>query len=32
MPAPNLPKRHRQTRMDAKGVTPEVLRLKFYCF
>jgi hypothetical protein len=31
-PAPNLPRRHRQTGLDAKGVSPELLRLKFYCF
>jgi hypothetical protein len=31
MPDPNLPKRQRQTGLDAKGVTPELLRLKFYC-
>jgi hypothetical protein len=31
MLAPNLPRRHRQTRLDAKGVTPELLRLEFYC-
>jgi hypothetical protein len=31
MPAPNLPSRCRQTELDAKGVTPELLRLKFYC-
>jgi hypothetical protein len=30
-PAQNLPKRCRQTRLDAKRVTPELLRLKFYC-
>jgi hypothetical protein len=30
MPAPNLPRRCRQTRLDAEGVTPELLRLKFY--
>jgi hypothetical protein len=30
-PAPNLPRRHRQTGQDTKGVTPELLRLKFYC-
>jgi hypothetical protein len=29
--APNLPRRHRKTGLDTKGVTPEVLRLKF-CF
>jgi hypothetical protein len=29
--APNLPRRCRQTRLYAKGVTPELLRLKFYC-
>jgi hypothetical protein len=29
MPAPNLPRRRRQTGLDAKGVTPELLRLKF---
>jgi hypothetical protein len=31
MLAPNLPRKHRQTELDAKGVTPELLRLKFYC-
>jgi hypothetical protein len=31
MPAPNMPRRGRQTGLDAKGVTPELLRLKFYC-
>jgi hypothetical protein len=31
MPAPNLPRRCWQTGLDAKGVTPELLRLKFYC-
>jgi septal ring factor EnvC (AmiA/AmiB activator) len=39
MQAPNLVGRHRptgeqisrQTGLDAKGVTPELLRLKFYC-
>jgi hypothetical protein len=30
MPAPNLPRKRRQTGPDAEGVTPEVLRLKFY--
>jgi hypothetical protein len=30
MPAPNLPRRCRQTGLDAKGVTPKLLRLKFY--
>jgi hypothetical protein len=30
-PGPNLPERCRQTRLDANGVTPELLRLKFYC-
>jgi hypothetical protein len=30
-PAPNLPRRCRQTRLDAKGITPELVRLKFYC-
>jgi hypothetical protein len=30
-PAPNLPRRHKQTGLDTKGVTPELLRLKFYC-
>jgi hypothetical protein len=30
-PAPNLPRRCRKTGLDAKGVTPELLRLKFYC-
>jgi hypothetical protein len=29
--APNLPRRCRQTGLEAKGVTPELLRLKFYC-
>jgi hypothetical protein len=29
--APNLPRRHRQTGLDAKRGTPELLRLKFYC-
>jgi hypothetical protein len=29
--APKLPRRHRQIGLDAKGVTPELLRLKFYC-
>jgi hypothetical protein len=29
--APKLPRRHRQTGLDAKRVTPELLRLKFYC-
>jgi hypothetical protein len=29
--APNLPKRHRQTGLDAKGVTSEQGRLQFYC-
>jgi hypothetical protein len=29
--ATNLPRRHRQTGLDAKGVTPDILRLKFYC-
>jgi hypothetical protein len=28
--APNLPRRCRQTGLDVKGVTPELLRLKFY--
>jgi hypothetical protein len=28
--APGLPRRHRQRGLDAKGVTPELLRLKFY--
>jgi hypothetical protein len=32
MPAPNLPRRNRQTGLDAKVVTPELLRLKLYCF
>jgi hypothetical protein len=27
----NLPRRRRQTELDAKGVTPELLTLKFYC-
>jgi hypothetical protein len=31
MPAPNLPSRYRQTGLDAKGVTPELQTLKFYC-
>jgi hypothetical protein len=31
MPAPNLPRRCRQTGLDAKGITTELLRLKFYC-
>jgi hypothetical protein len=30
-PAPDLPRRCRQIGLDAKGVTPELLRLKFYC-
>jgi hypothetical protein len=30
-PAPNLPRRCRQTGLDAKGVITELLRLKFYC-
>jgi hypothetical protein len=30
MPAPNLLRRCRQTGLDAEGVTPELLRLKFY--
>jgi hypothetical protein len=29
--APKMPRRHKQTGLDAKGVTPELLRLKFYC-
>jgi hypothetical protein len=29
--AANLPKRHTQTGMDAKGITSEQLRLQFYC-
>jgi hypothetical protein len=29
--APNLPRRSRQTGLNARGVTPELLRLKFYC-
>jgi hypothetical protein len=29
--APNLPKTHTQTGLDAKGVTSEQLRLHFYC-
>jgi hypothetical protein len=29
--APNLPKRHTQTGLDAKGVTSEQLRLQSYC-
>jgi hypothetical protein len=28
---PNLPRRCRQAGLDAKGVTPKLLRLKFYC-
>jgi hypothetical protein len=28
---PNMSKRCRKTGLDAKGVTPELLRLKFYC-
>jgi hypothetical protein len=32
MPAPNLLRRRRQTGLDAEGVTPELLRQKFYCF
>jgi hypothetical protein len=28
---PNLPKRHTQTGLDAKGVTSQQLRLQFYC-
>jgi hypothetical protein len=31
MPAPNLPRRCRQTGLYAKGITLEQLRLKFYC-
>jgi hypothetical protein len=31
MSAPNLPRRHRQTGLEPKGVIPELLRLKFYC-
>jgi hypothetical protein len=31
LPAPNLHRRHKQTRLDARGVTPEWLSLKFYC-
>jgi hypothetical protein len=27
----NLPRTHRQTGLSAKRVTPELLRLKFYC-
>jgi hypothetical protein len=30
--APNLPKRHTQTGLDAKGVTSQQLRLQFYCY
>jgi hypothetical protein len=29
--APNLPKRHTQTSLDAKGLTSEQLILQFYC-
>jgi hypothetical protein len=29
MPAPNLPRRCRRTGLDAKGVTPKLLRLNF---
>jgi hypothetical protein len=29
--APNLPRRHIQTGLDAEGVILELLRLKFYC-
>jgi hypothetical protein len=28
---PNLPRRHRQTGLDAKGVIAELPRMKFYC-
>jgi hypothetical protein len=31
MLAPILPRKHRQTGLDAKAVTPELLSLKFYC-
>jgi hypothetical protein len=31
MLAPNLPRRGTQTGLDAKGVTPELLRLKLHC-
>jgi hypothetical protein len=31
MPAPNLPRRRRQTGLNAKQETTELLRLKFYC-
>jgi hypothetical protein len=31
IPAPNLPRRCRQTGLKAKGATPELVRLKFYC-
>jgi hypothetical protein len=31
MQAPKLPRRCRQTGLDAKRVTPELLRQKFYC-
>jgi hypothetical protein len=31
-PAPNLPRRCRQTGLNAKGVTPELLRLKNLLF
>jgi hypothetical protein len=31
MQAPNWPRRHRQTGLDAKGIAPELLRLKLYC-
>jgi hypothetical protein len=29
--ASNLPRKYRQTGLDAKGETPELLSLKFYC-
>jgi hypothetical protein len=29
--SPYLPRRCRQIGLDAKGITPELLRLKFYC-
>jgi hypothetical protein len=31
MPTPKLLRRCKQTGLDAKGVTTELLRLKFYC-
>jgi hypothetical protein len=30
--APNLLRRCRQAGLDAEGVTPELIKLKFYCF